>query len=453
MTDNAYANWLKIDNDLCLPVIDEVRLDAIFRQVAVKAYQQLGKGPIPSTVLDLEHFQVANYGALEGVSHEQGQFIARLHTNEPIRPEEMIFLALRSLFQFTWPKPASEDDIRFAAAYDYELNKILVETALDFAKGFTAPEALLPYWGRLAFLRVMVELPTDNIARFGLDRVACTLVKKAKFNATTFALENAPVIGMNYALEPILKHFNRYLLHYFCTQEMAGPKRLIRAWEGILPTVLHFWSDVVATALTRSPTILYEQEMAILAHRLTADQLDFIVMHELGHVALDHPRRLRAENELGRDVTTVRHEFEFASDAFALGLLRSRLVKEVRDKTKLPRSANAQITSVDAVTASLHDYQRGLGAAYLLFTYMDFIQRAGELLRDRLGGQIAIREQMDTHPKASTRLERLELMNIGEYLYTSQLQRYAHDFLHAVLAYAATLDGEALLASAKWALT
>jgi hypothetical protein len=96
---------------------------------------------------------------------------------------------------------------------------------------------------------------------------------------------------------------------------MAGPKRLSRAWEGILPTVLHFWSDVVATALTRSPTILYEEEMAIEAHRLTADQLDFIVMHELSHVALDHPRRLRAESTPGRDVMTVRHEFEFAADA------------------------------------------------------------------------------------------------------------------------------------------
>jgi hypothetical protein len=36
----------------------------------------------------------------------------------------------------------------------------------------------------------MVEIPIDNISRFGLDRVACTLVKKAKLNATTFALEN-----------------------------------------------------------------------------------------------------------------------------------------------------------------------------------------------------------------------------------------------------------------------
>lgn len=76
-----------------------------------------------------------------------------------------------------------------------------------------------------------------------------------------------------------------------------------------------------------------------------------------------------------------------------------------------------------ALRDTLHDYQRGLGAAYLLFTYMDFIQRAGELLRQRLGGRIAIRDRMDTHPRASARLERLELMNLGEHLYTSPLVR------------------------------
>jgi hypothetical protein len=88
---------------------------------------------------------------------EQRRFMARLHTQEPIRPEEMIFLGLRSLFQFAWPKPTNEDDIRFAAASDYVLDETLTQTALELAKQFTAPEALLPYWGRLAFLRVMVE--------------------------------------------------------------------------------------------------------------------------------------------------------------------------------------------------------------------------------------------------------------------------------------------------------
>jgi Zn-dependent protease with chaperone function len=448
VVENRYAHWLKVDNDLCLPVIDKGGLDTILGQVAVRVHQVMGLGPKPSICLDLEHLQVADYAAFAGVGEKQREFITRLHTQEPVRPEEMIFLALRSLYQFTWPKPKSDDDVRFAAAYDYELHQILMDVALGLAKGFTAPEARLPYWARLAFLRVMVALPIDNVARFGLDRVACTLIKSATFNATIFALENGPLIGMNYALEPILKHFNRYLLHYFSTQEMAGPTRLSRAWEGIVPTVLHFWSDVVATALTRSSAPLFDETMAFMAHQLTADQICFIVMHELGHVALDHPHRIHAEGNLGVDVTTVRHEFEFAADAFALGLMRSRLVRRVRNIT-MPGEVGSESRPVDDLTASLHEYQQELGAAYLLFVYMDFIQRAGELLRDRLGGHIKIREQMDTHPRAGNRLERLELVNAGEYLYTSPIQRYARDFLQTVLDYAAALDDGALLASVR----
>lgn len=45
--------------------------------------------------------------------------------------------------------------------------------------------------------------------------------------------------------------------------------------------------------------------------------------------------------------------------------------------------------------------------------------------------------------------ERLELIDLGEYLYTSPVQRYAQRFLQNVLDYAVALDDEALLASLK----
>lgn len=164
MTENPYARWLRTDFDVCLPVIGTDGLTTIREQVAIRVYQMMGTGPDPSLYLDLEQLQVVDYSAFEGVSEEQRAFIIGLHTREPIRPEEMIFFALRSLFQFGWPKPTSNDHIRFAAAYDHALNQILADSALDLTKQFTAPEALLPYWGRLAFLKVMVGLPTDHIS-------------------------------------------------------------------------------------------------------------------------------------------------------------------------------------------------------------------------------------------------------------------------------------------------
>ncbi len=45
------------------------------------------------------------------------------------------------------------------------------------------------------------------------------------------------------------------------------------------------------------------------------------------------------------------------------------------------------------------------------------------------------------------RLDRLELTNLGEYLYTSPLERYSRQFFNSVLDYASSLDDEALLQS------
>lgn len=447
MTDNPYTQWMLVENDVCSPLIDKKVIDGIQEQVFTRVLAAMGDGPHPSINLDLEHLQIADYRAFGGVTEQHRQLMSDLHGREPIRPEEMIFLALRSLFQYAWPLPTNEHEILFAATTETALNQTLIQLSLDLANKFSSPEALLPYWGRLVFLRVMSQLPAENVERFGLDRVAFTLVKKAKFNATTFALHNGALVSMNYALEPILKHFNRFLLHYFCTQDYAGPKRLSRAWGAIVPTVLHFWSNVPANEIARSPTAAYQQDMALMAHRLTSDQLDFIMMHELGHVALDHPLRLRSEIATGRDVTMVRHEFELAADAFALGLMRSKLVKTVRARTEAPQSAADEATVTQRMLDALHDYQTGLGAVYLLFCYMDFVQRAGEMLRKRLGNQIEINERMDTHPRASARLERLELVNLAEYLYTSPVQRYAQAFLNSVLSYAEALDDETLLTS------
>jgi len=445
--DNPYRGRVNEDLALSEVVITSDALQAIPAEVRFHATRLEGDGPKPKVVIDFEHLQVVNYAAFEGLSDWQRQQITDLHAGDPVRPEEMVFLALKSMFQFIWPEPNDPDDARFAAATHAALTAVLARRASDVARPFALPEGLLPYWGRLAFLRVMGELPLDNIERFGLDRVACTLVKKNKFNAMTIVGPDGSLICMNYALEPILKHLNAILLHFFGTKELAGPKRMARAWNAFLPVVLHFWSDIAATNLMREPIILYENQTGVLGHALTADQLDFILMHELGHVALDHPRRLQAERKRADNVTVLRHEFEFAADGFALGLMRSELINQVKAVLQGDRRSSDD-GGVGTMTASLLGLQRRLGSAFILFTFMDFIQRAGEMLRHRNDGRLRINDRMDTHPRAAARLERLELMNLGEYLYTSPLQRYATTFCTDVLDYAAGLDQAELVGGA-----
>jgi len=440
---NPYARWLSDDNSLCEPAVKREKIDEILTQTSLRVLRDLGPGPRPKVFLNLEHLQVADYSQFEGVTPEQRTFIAKLHADEPIQPEEMIFLALRSLFLFVWDPPESDDDIRYSASYDYHLSQTLVGVAIDLAKEFRNAQTRLPYWGRMAFLASMSALPLENVRRFGLDRVSCTLLKRAKFNATTFALPDA-LIGLNYALEPILKHLNRLVLHFLSPEHMAGPKRLDRAWNGVAAIVLHFWSSVTATAITRGSTILlHSSEMAQTAQLLTVDQVNFIVAHELGHVAFDHPRRLKEAMAQGQ-AASLRHEFEFAADAFAFGAMRSQLVERVRDATAIADNGTEQQEEKATVLAGLHHYQHALGSVYLLFLYMDFIQRAGELLHQRLGSELALRDKLDTHPHAAIRLEQLERANMGELLYTSPLERYARSFFDSIIEYASQLSDEAL---------
>jgi hypothetical protein len=63
-----------------------------------------------------------------------------------------------------------------------------------------------------------------------------------------------------------------------------------------------------------------------------------------------------------------------------------------------------------------------------------------------LVGRIKIREKMDTHPRASARIERLELTTAGEQ-YASPVVRYGKEFLDSILKYVDGLSDEALLAS------
>lgn len=296
MIENPYARWMAEDNENCFPVLDRDNLLAVLAEVRSRVFRIAGDGPDPaSTSLDLEQLQVTDYARLNGVSEGQTAKIQSFQREWPVRAEDMLILSLRSLFQFAWPAPQTEEDIRYAAIFDAVLNKVLIARAITLSDRFSSPDGLLPYWGRLAFLREMASLPAENVSRFGLDKIAVSLVKNAKFNATTWSFGEGSVITLNYALEPILKQLNRYLLHYYSTRDMSGPMRLPRAWNGIVPIVLSFWSDVSATRIVRPSMPVYGNDMAVLMHGLTSDQVAFIVGHELGHVALDHPKRYLPE--------------------------------------------------------------------------------------------------------------------------------------------------------------
>jgi hypothetical protein len=428
MPQNFYIQCMADENDLCRPVIPAELLHA----VPALVYQRVGEGISPSVILDLEHLQVCDYAAFARISEKQRSSIKALLEQAPVRADEMAFLALRSMYCFVWPAPTSNDDLIRAVEFEAALHGLLTSIAIDTAGKLDQSEVLLPYWGRLAFLRVMAELPDEAIERYKLRDVACTLVKRPAFNATTFALdEENSLIGLNFALEPLLKNFNRQLLHFHNTEHAAGPQRMARAWAAFLPTVLYFWANGAANALFRN-CLFFDEDAVITAQALTISQLDFILMHELGHVSLDHPRQMKASKTSTEEALAVRHGFEFAADAFALELMGGRAfgpLKYPGDPRRKDASGTLQKQGLLECDAYL-----------LLFKYMQFVDDAGRLLKDRLGKDITIKDRLDSHPRARDRVSRVEKAALRDTEHHSELLRYANKFFDSILTFAKGLS-------------
>jgi hypothetical protein len=440
MAENHYARCLVTDNKLCVPLIPPEEL----RQILASVDAMLVPGARPEVLLDLEHLQAVDYGSFDLVTDEHREFIKRLHAANPIRSDELVYLALRSMIGFSWPPPESEDDARRAAAFEYALREVLVSHSMDLGGALSRPDSRLPYWGRMSFLRVMSAIPEDQIVHHQLNKVACVLVKRHAFNATTFALENGAIIGLNFALEPILKNLNRYLLHFFHTQHLAGPSRMQRAWDLIVPTIRHFWASAPANQLAGVSLIPIDRVQR-QAHSLTADQVDFIVMHELGHVVFNHPTRMRAIEAGASHATLIRHEFEFSADPFACGVMRSRMLNDLRyviaRNQHKPGNKEETYSAFDVAM----QYEECYHAVCLLFIYMDFIDQAGRLLKSRLGDNVGFRARLDSHPTPRARLERFELAHLGDIRPKTKIMRYATEFFAELLSFTDTLDPQQLM--------
>jgi hypothetical protein len=446
---NGFEEYLSSDNDLCVPVLKNEQLGFILMRTEEIAEEIEGPGPKPRVSFDLEHLQVADYRTFQPVTEQQKEVIHKLLSSEPIRTDEMAYLALRSMIGLHWDKPKSELDVRRAAAYDTALQITLTNVSPSIAETLAQPHSLLPYWGRLGFLRVMVTIPEEQIEAQRLQRVACTLLKAPTFNARSFKYDEYGLIGINFALEPILKGLNRMLLHFFHTEEMAGARRLERAWASLVPVAAYFWGRVAVPVNRLSQIhVLFDEEMMQYAHSITASQIDFIIRHELGHLIMDHARRLQSVSN-ANESKVLRHEFEFAADVFAQGSMRSALYNQLRvdlqwskDQTPTPDMGGK---GLDA----LHHHQREVSGVRLLFYYMDVIDRIGQLLKRRLGDSIQFRSLMDSHPSARERLARLDAVHIGEHVPTSAVLRYAEKFFAEVLEYGERLDASALSESLR----
>ncbi|MBY8112061.1 hypothetical protein KW494_11935 [Vibrio fluvialis] len=432
MRTNIFSNFMSTDNDLCTPLISQEKI----AQILVETSAMLKFDVKPILMLDLEQLMVVDYSELPLLTDCQKEYIGKHLRKSPLEPDDLAFFSLRSLFGTCWNPPESNDDLNKSAAFEFSLVATILRHSDELAGELIYQDSSLPYWVRMSFLRILSRIPKETIDKHSLEKVACFPIKKTSFNANSAVLNDGAVIGFNYALEPILKLTNRYFFHYYSTQEYAGEKRLERAWSEILPIVLHFSKGLKAVYLTAFP-LLFDEEIVKDVQGYTAEQVDFIMSHELGHIIHNHPAKFRdirgQENE-----RLIKHQYEYQADVFASEILRSRMVNDIRYllNTNRLKEDNDPDKYLNAAKNSIYEYAIGVESTRLLFIYLDFIEQANDLLRDKLSGLVKIPESSGSHPSAIERYDNLEKSCLLDVSHETERVIYAKSFFRQVLEYA-----------------
>lgn len=442
MTKEEWLTTLGNDAKLSLSLLNETQINQLLSNVQ-KYVDLVGCSSTikPKVVVDLDGLQVLNYALLPSLSKTQIEYVRKSLRDVKARQEDMIFWGLSSLISFSWELPNNIEEARASATYAAALNIALHQLSEIMDYNFWKEDTLLPYWIRLGWLRTTRSIPKEIMRKFGIDSVACIPVKSCVFNASSTVYRDEYYISFNYALEPILKFLNKFLLHYFSTDgSHSGPKRYARAFEEITPIILHFNRNTLANTMSAF-SILYGTDVVTAVHRLTADQIDFIFMHEIGHLCHKHPQRLASLAD-HPDALSTRHKFEYEADSFASASLKQSgqspspiIVIGDNDET--------------AHNGPLSQYIGDFNSAQLLFIYMSFIENAGKRLRDRLSDVVDFIPENHSHPSSADRLSALRKNMKIDTNEENLLIQYAESFFDKILSHMDSLERSTLISSVK----
>ncbi|WP_431703359.1 hypothetical protein [Pseudomonas sp. BR20] len=442
MTKEEWSAILESDAKLSRSLLNENQIDELLRNVR-NYVELLGCSSTikPKVVIDIDGLQVLNYAQLPSLSKTQIEYVRQSLSDVKARQEDMIFWGLSSLISFSWELPNNIEEARASAIYAAALNTALHQISEIMDYNFWKEDTLLPYWIRLGWLRTTRSIPKEIMRKFGIDRVACIPVKSCVFNASSTVYHDEYYISFNYALEPILKFLNKFLLHYFSTDgSHSGPRRYARAFEEIAPIVLHFNRSTLANTMSAF-SILYGNDVVTAVHRLTADQIDFIFMHEIGHLCHKHPQRL-ASLAGHPDALSTRHKFEYEADSFAAASLKQSgqspspiIVIRGNDET--------------AHKESLSQYIGDFNSVQLLFIYMRFIENAGKRLRNHLSDVVDFIPENHSHPSSADRLFALRNIMEIDMNHENLLTQYAESFFDKILSHMDSLEKSTLISFVK----
>lgn len=423
------------DCKLCKPLLnnDQLYLMIYNTQYLLEKMKIETKKPKALT-FDLDQLMTLDYRSLPNITTEQKKAIEEIFNLSPISPEELIFQTLRTILFTSFPLPESEDELVNMAYHRDIENLVALKMAYALSEEFSEPMALQPYWPRLSQLRIMMHIPEEVIKKTKLDNIIFYPVKKKGMNASSLVYENFRFITVNYALEPILDDFNTILIHFHSTEQMAGVKRYYRALSYLLPRALYFSAEISPLKFPSNP-ICFENNAQDI-HNITAEQIDFIMMHELSHHLYHHPQR-KSDVLKKADASNILRSFEIEADALAANMIAM----------KFQDGVNRSIKRKERKTPYEVKYSLSLSltSTLILFEHMHFVEESIKIMSTKLIGLLPIKTISGIHPPAKERKENF-LEAMGDHLRgSSPISRYSSVFYEKALAKLESLTADEIM--------
>ncbi|MBA7729719.1 hypothetical protein HV169_11575 [Citrobacter freundii] len=433
--NDKYANYMGSDCKLCKPLLNKDQISLmLFNTQNLLEKMKIEIKKTKAITFDLDQLMTLDYRSLPKVTTEQKIAIEEIFNSSPTSPEELIFQTLRTFLFTSFPLPESEDELVNMAFHRDIENYVALKMAYALSEEFAEPMSLQPYWPRLSQLRIMMHIPEEVIKKTKLDNIIFYPVKKKGMNASSLVYDNFRFITVNYALEPILDDFNTILIHFHSTEEMAGVKRYDRALSYLLPRSLYFSTEISPLKFPANP-ICFENNAQNI-HNITAEQIDFIMMHELSHHLYHHPQRKKDVLKKD-DASSILRSFEIEADALAAKMIAIKFQDGVnrslkRKERKIPYEVEYSLSL--SLTSTL-----------ILFEHMYFVEESLKIMSTKLIDLLPIKTISGTHPPAKERKERF-LEAMGDRLRgSSPISRYSSVFYNKALTKLESLTADEIM--------
>lgn len=417
-----------------IPFINSKRIDKILGSLAFYCEKHDKKF---KAILDLDQIQAGQYQKLKKFNSEEQKIVDDVINKSNIDSRTLIYLSLRSMFTLVWDQFETVEDIKVVLELETMFSRILIENSKEIADEYKEI-SFYPYWARLNLLQLLSQLNLNNPEFEILNNLTCCILPSKDLNANLFSLPEGSIIGLDYALDPLLKFFNTFVLHYYSTKDYAGPCRISRAFNDILPFILYFIYDLSIHKF-QYQVPLFNIDIATTSKSFTYHQVTFLVAHEIGHLVLNHHGKSNSfhfnskTSDLEAKIINRDHFLEFEADIFGLNFFRSKVLNEMRynlnRKNLKDKKDKERLKLIDT---TLNTQFESIQSVRCLFLIMSFIERSVDYILQITNGNMPIK----THPSALNRLNRLKLIDSfdipvkeGIELYYEEFLGLIHDFL------------------------